>query len=70
MHLLKKTGDIYLCSKQLKHKSIYSSQKYAEQLAREQNIAIDILDDIIFDDAEEWEYAEYEPDSENNAGID
>lgn len=46
-NLYDKTGDIYLCAKQLNHKNIATTQRYAEISKKRQQEAANILDDII-----------------------
>lgn len=46
-NLYEKTGDIYLCSKQLRHKNITTTQRYAEISKSKQKEAINILDNLI-----------------------
>lgn len=43
-NLYEKTGDIYLCSKQLNHKNVSTTQRYAELSKEKQRKAADILD--------------------------
>lgn len=46
-NLYEKTGDIYLCAKQLNHKNIATTQRYAEISKAKQKKATSILDDMI-----------------------
>jgi integrase/recombinase XerC len=46
-NLYEKTGDIYLCAKQLNHKNVSTTQRYAELSQERQKKAADILDDMI-----------------------
>lgn len=46
-NLYEKTGDIYLCSKQLNHKNVSTTQRYAELSKEKQRKAANILDDLI-----------------------
>ena len=46
-HLYEKTGDIYLCAKQLNHKNVATTQRYAELSKEKQKKAANILDDMI-----------------------
>ncbi len=46
-NLYEKTGDIYLCAKQLNHKNVSTTQRYAELSKERQKKASDILDDMI-----------------------
>ena len=46
-NLYEKTGDIYLCSKQLNHKNVSTTQRYAELSIEKQKKAANILDDMI-----------------------
>lgn len=46
-NLYEKTGDIYLCSKQLNHKNVSTTQRYAELSKEKQKKAANILDDMI-----------------------
>lgn len=46
-NLYEKTGDIYLCAKQLNHKQVSTTQRYAEISLERQKKATCILDDII-----------------------
>lgn len=46
-NLYEKTGDIYLCSKQLNHKNVSTTQRYAELSREKQKKATNILDDLI-----------------------
>lgn len=46
-NLYEKTGDIYLCAKQLNHKNISTTQRYAEISKEKQKQAANILDDMI-----------------------
>ena len=46
-NLYEKTGDIYLCSMQLNHKNVTTTQRYAEISNTRQREAANILDDLI-----------------------
>ena len=46
-NLYEKTGDIYLCAKQLHHKNVSTTQRYAELSKEKQKKAANILDDMI-----------------------
>lgn len=46
-NLYEKTGDIYLCAKQLNHKNVTTTQRYAEISNAKQREAANILDDLI-----------------------
>ena len=46
-NLYEKTGDIYLCSKQLRHKNVTTTQRYAELSKEKQKEASNILDSLI-----------------------
>lgn len=46
-NLYEKTGDIYLCAKQLNHKNVTTTQRYAEISNARQREAANILDDLI-----------------------
>lgn len=46
-NLYEKTGDIYLCSKQLNHKNVATTMRYAEISKEKQREATNILDDLI-----------------------
>lgn len=46
-NLYEKTGDIYLCAKQLKHKNVTTTQRYAEISNAKQKEAANILDNLI-----------------------
>ena len=46
-NLYEKTGDIYLCSRQLNHKNVSTTQRYAELSREKQKKAANILDDMI-----------------------
>lgn len=46
-NLYEKTGDIYLCAKQLHHKNVTTTQRYAEISNARQREAANILDDLI-----------------------
>lgn len=45
-NLYEKTGDIYLCSRQLRHKNVTTTQRYAEISKEKEKIARDILDGL------------------------
>ena len=46
-NLYEKTGDIYLCSRQLRHKHVTTTQKYAEISKEKEKVAMNILDNMI-----------------------
>ena len=46
-NLYEKTGDIYLCSKQLNHKNVATTMRYAEISKEKQRAATNILDNLI-----------------------
>lgn len=46
-NLYEKTGDIYLTSRQLRHKSVTVTQRYAEISEEKQKVATNILDNLI-----------------------
>lgn len=46
-NLYEKTGDIYLCARQLNHKNVSTTQRYAELSKEKQKKATGILDDMI-----------------------
>ena len=46
-NLYEKTGDIYLCSKQLNHKNVATTMRYAEISKEKQRAATNILDGLI-----------------------
>ena len=46
-NLYEKTGDIYLCAKQLNHKNVATTQRYAEISKAKQKHASNILDDMV-----------------------
>lgn len=46
-NLYEKTGDIYLCSKQLRHKNVTTTQRYAEISNEKQKMAVNTLDNLI-----------------------
>lgn len=46
-NLYEKTGDIYLCAKQLHHKNVSTTQRYAELSKEKQKKAANILDGMI-----------------------
>lgn len=46
-NLYEKTGDIYLCARQLNHKNVSTTQRYAEISKEKQRTAANILDDMI-----------------------
>lgn len=46
-NLYEATGDIYLCSKQLNHKNVATTQRYAELSKEKQKKAANILDNMI-----------------------
>lgn len=46
-NLYEKTGDIYLTSRQLRHKSVTVTQRYAEISEEKQKMATSVLDDLI-----------------------
>lgn len=46
-NLYEKTGDIYLCARQLNHKNVTTTQRYAEISSTKQREAANILDDLI-----------------------
>ena len=46
-NLCEQTGDIYLCSKQLNHKNVSTTQRYAELSKEKQKKAANILDGMI-----------------------
>ena len=47
IELPEKTGDIYLCAKQLNHKQVSTTQRYAEVSKTKQREAAGILDDLV-----------------------
>ena len=47
-NLYEKTGDIYLCARQLNHKNVSTTQRYAEISKEKQKEAVNILDDLIW----------------------
>lgn len=46
-NLYEKTGDIYLCARQLNHKNVSTTQRYAEISTAKQKEAADMLDSMI-----------------------
>ena len=48
-NLYEKTGDIYLCAKQLNHKNISTTQRYAEISKKKQKEAANTLDNMFTD---------------------
>ena len=46
-NLYEKTGDIYLCAKQLNHKNVITTQRYAEISKSKQKEDASILEDLI-----------------------
>lgn len=46
-NLYEQTGDIYLCSRQLRHKNVTTTQRYAELSKEKQREASNILDSLI-----------------------
>jgi integrase len=46
-NLYEKTGDIYLTSRQLRHKSVTVTQRYAEISEEKQKVATNVLDNLI-----------------------
>ena len=46
-NLYEKTGDIYLCARQLNHKNVSTTQRYAEISKEKQKEAVNILDNLI-----------------------
>ena len=46
-NLYEKTGDIYLCARQLNHKNVSTTQRYAEISKEKQRSAANVLDDLI-----------------------
>lgn len=46
-NLYEKTGDIYLCAKQLNHKNVATTQRYAELSKEKQKKAANILDGLV-----------------------
>ena len=46
-NLYEKTGDIYLCSRQLHHKNVSTTERYAELSKSRQREATNILDNLI-----------------------
>jgi site-specific recombinase XerD len=46
-NLYEQTRDIYLCSKQLRHKQVTTTQRYAELSKERQKQATSALDDML-----------------------
>lgn len=46
-NLYEQTGDIYLCARQLNHKNVSTTQRYAEISKKKQRAAANILDNLI-----------------------